>query len=133
MTNLNKESVKDKAEHVSENAKNNISELSKDMKTTAKMAADEVVYKTGQAEDEAVNLVENIRQLVTGYANTEKLNQVKSDVAEKAKRIKENASEECAVAVDKTRTKVKENPIGSVAVAAGVGALLGYVLANRNK
>lgn len=131
MKNLKENSIKAETEEMADKAKSNISDLSKEIKASTGMVADNIVYKTERAEDEAVNLVENIRQLVTNYANKDRLTAVKSEVVGKAKVVKENVQQGVTTAVEETSTKVREKPIRSVALAAGLGALVGYALAAK--
>lgn len=131
MKNLKENSIKAEAEEMTDKAKSNISDLSKEIKASTGMVADNIVYKTERAEDEAVNLVENIRQLVTNYANKDRLTAVKSEVVGKAKVVKENVQQGVTTVVEETSTKVREKPIRSVALAAGLGALVGYALAAK--
>lgn len=131
MKNLKENSIKAETEEMTDKAKSNISDLSKEIKASTGMVADNIVYKTERAEDEAVNLVENIRQLVTNYANKDRLTAVKSEVVGKAKVVKENVQQGVTTAVEETSTKVREKPIRSVALAAGLGALVGYALAAK--
>lgn len=131
MKNLKENSIKAETEEMTDKAKSNISDLSKEIKASTGMVADNIVYRTERAEDEAVNLVENIRQLVTNYANKDRLTAVKSEVVGKAKVVKENVHQGVTTAVEETSTKVREKPIRSVALAAGLGALVGYALAAK--
>ena len=137
MSNLTKNTVANKSEELSKAAKNNINSLSNDIKSSANKAAENVVNKTEDGKDHAISLVEHIKSLVSTYSDPAKIDDIKSDVYDKAKTLKDNVSHEVSVSVGKAKKKtvktVRQNPMASVAVAAGVGALVGYLLASKKK
>ncbi len=137
MTTLNKNTVENKSEDLSKKAKSNIKSLSSNVKSSTNEVADELVESTEETKDKAVSLVEKIQHLISSYTDPSKISAIKSDVYDKALTLKDTVGHEVSDSVrkgkKKTIKKVRENPLGSVAVAAGVGAVLGYLIASKKK
>lgn len=135
MFNLNKDEVEQKTEQLSKRAKNNVDVASKEIKATADDAADLVKAKTEATKDQATHLIDSLKSLLREYSDTEKINRVKDQISVKASELKEVVAEEVSHAYEKTKQKtadtVVEHPVGTLALAAGAGLLLGYILASK--
>lgn len=137
MTTINKNTANNKSEDLARKAKSNIKTASRNIKSSTNEIAEEVIDKTENSKDEAISLVESIRHLVSSYTDPDKIDEIKSDVYDKAKTLKDNVGHEVSTSVRKGKKKtiktVRKNPLSSVAVAAGAGALLGYLIASKKK
>ena len=137
MTTFNKNTIEKKSEDLSKEAKNNIKTLSNSVKSSTDDVADDLVETTEKTKDKAVSLVEQIQHLVSTYTEPAKINALKSDVYDKAKTFKDAVGNDVSATIKtgkkKTIKTVRNNPLGSVAVAAGVGAVLGYLIASKRK
>lgn len=135
MFNLSKENVDEKAEQLSRKAKNNIEVVSNDVKSAADDAADVVKEKTEVTRDKASQLVDSLRALLSEYSDANNLNRVKDQISVKASELKEVVAEGVTNAYQKTKEKtadaVVEHPVGTLALAAGAGLLLGFILASK--
>ncbi len=137
MTSLNKNTIEKKSEDLTKEAKSNIKTLSSNVKSSTNEVAEDVAETTEKTKDKAVSLVEQIQHLVSTYTDPSKISDIKSDVYDKAKTLKDAVSNDVSASIKtgkkKTIKKVRQNPLGSVAVAAGVGAALGYLIASKRK
>lgn len=93
---------------------------------------------THESVDPAAHIIEDAKELMSATAHVaeEKVVEARKRLAAALDRAKEawNTVQESAVARAKAADQViRENPYKSLAVALGVGALIGFLLSRRNK
>jgi ElaB/YqjD/DUF883 family membrane-anchored ribosome-binding protein len=135
MFNLNKDNIKSKSDQLEENAKELITETSDKVKEKTGLVANQVVEKTESAKNEANTLVSSIKKLVNEYADANKISEYQTQLSEKAIELKDKMKHEAvhAYKVGKLTTKksIKEHPIATVALVAGAGLMLGYIIGTK--
>lgn len=129
------EELKDNAVNLVANVKNNVLEITDDIKRSANKVGDKFQHSTAETKQEVANLVNSLEALLAQYTSASKASEVKDQFVEKAVQLKDAMQNEVyhAYTVGKKRTvqTVQNQPILSIAVAAGAGLLIGYILGNK--
>lgn len=135
MLNTNKGKIQNKTNELAQEAKNGLNEVSRELKSSASKANNTVDKTADQAEDKAEALINGLRDLINQHADATKANTIKEQLIGKATELKHVVGEEISHAYDvgKERTieSVKNHPVGTLALVAGTGLLLGYVLGSK--
>jgi ElaB/YqjD/DUF883 family membrane-anchored ribosome-binding protein len=135
MFNLNKENIKDKSDLLAKKAKSNIEDVSKDITTAANEVSEAVSEKAEDVKGQVNYLIDSLRSVINQYSQASKVDELKGQFTDKANQLKSAVTEEVANAYEVSKQKaaetVKENPVGTLILAASAGLLLGYILASK--
>lgn len=135
MFNLGKEPVTTKADQLAQESNKVVEKVSDKIKTSAANISDKIVDKTEETKDQAQSLIHSLRALINEHTQTSKINSLKDQVTDKAAELKTVVTDEVVNAYATTKQRaaetVRENPVGTLVLVAGVGLLLGYVLGSK--
>ena len=137
MFNINKSSdIKDQATNLANDVKSDVKEIARDVKVSANEVSEKLYVKGLQAKDEANNVIASLKSLLAQYTDSSKAAELKDQIIDKATELKHVVQDEVTNAYEtgKARTvqTVQDKPIASIAVAAGVGLLIVYILGAKN-
>jgi ElaB/YqjD/DUF883 family membrane-anchored ribosome-binding protein len=140
MFNLGKDSkvedVKNKATNLANSVKTNVESVTdtvkQDLRTEAKEVVDMIHTQSDETKAQVVGVIDSLKSLLNDYTNGANINDIKDQIVDKAHQltglVKKEASHAYEVSRDKTVQTMHDKPIASLAVAVGVGVLLGYIL-----
>lgn len=135
MFNLSKSNdVSEKAVEVVENVKDNLQDLTSEAKGRATDLSDKLKKTATDAKVDAAQLLESIRQLIEEKTETQtnKVSAITATLYDQYEQLSATAKEELYDLVAKSQVKTKkvlnEQPLLTLAVAVGAGALIGYVI-----
>jgi ElaB/YqjD/DUF883 family membrane-anchored ribosome-binding protein len=135
MWNSDKEVVKDKAEKLANQAEMATEELSMNAKAKIDKAANKAEALTNETKNQTDDLVRSLKSLVNEYADSSKVSDFRDQISDKASELKSVVTEEVSNAYYKGKERaseaVREHPVGTLALVAGAGLLLGYVLGTK--
>jgi len=135
MFNLGKEPVNTTADQLAKDSNKVVEKVSEKIKASAASLSDKIVDKTDETKDQAQSLIHSLRALLNEHTETSKVNQFKDQVVGKAAELKHVVTDEVVNAYATTKERaaetVRENPVGTLVLVAGVGLLLGYVLGSK--
>jgi ElaB/YqjD/DUF883 family membrane-anchored ribosome-binding protein len=135
MLNTNKDKIQNKTNALAEEAKNGVNKASRELKSSADKANGAVDKTTNQAEDKAEALINGLRDLINDHSDITKENTMKAQIIERASELKHVVGEEISHAYDVSKERaiesVKNHPAATLALVAGTGLLLGYVLGSK--
>lgn len=135
MFNLNKDTIQHNTDKLAKDTHEVVDQMTDSIKKTASTVTDTIHEKTESVKDQAQRLVDQLKSMVHDATDVESTNDFKSELTQKINALQATISDEASHAyfTSKQRTVdvVKENPIGTIVVAAGVGLLLGYVLGSK--
>lgn len=135
MFNLNKENLTTKAETLADNTEDLVNNASDTITSKAKEISAEVGDKTDKIKYEASHLISSLKDLLIEYADGSKINQVKGQITDKAHELKAVVTDEVSNAYytgkQKATETVKENPLGTLALVAGAGLVIGFIFGSR--
>lgn len=135
MFNLGKEPVATKADQLAQESNKVVEKVSEKIKASAANLSDKIVDKTDETKDQAQSLIHSLRALLNEHTEASKINHLKDQVTDKAAELKAVVTDEVAHAYATTKQRaaetVRENPVGTLVLVAGVGLLLGYVLGSK--
>lgn len=127
--------LKNKASNLAENAKDNVHEVSAEVKRSAENIGNSVQQKAAETRHEALNVVDSLKSLLTQYTNSTNVAELKNQILEKAHELKGTVTDEVThayeVSRDRTAQTVQEKPLLSLSLAVGAGVLLGYILGSK--
>jgi ElaB/YqjD/DUF883 family membrane-anchored ribosome-binding protein len=129
------EEMKDKAVSLVANVKNDVLEVTDDVKKTANNVSQKVQQSSKEAKQEALNLIDSLKALLTEYTAGSKATAMKDQFVEKAVELKGVVEDEVAQAYargkERTTQTVQDKPLLSLAVVLGAGVLVGYILGSK--
>jgi ElaB/YqjD/DUF883 family membrane-anchored ribosome-binding protein len=141
MFNLGKKEVstqkelKDKAVNLVANVKNDVLEVTDDVKQTANNMSNKIQQSSKEAKQDALNLIGSLKALLSEYTTGSKATVMKDQFVEKAVELKDVVQDEVTQAYQVTRERtaqtVQEKPLLSLAIAVGAGVLVGYILGTK--
>lgn len=135
MFNLGKENIRTDADQLAQEASNTVEKVAEQIKTSAAKVSDKIANKTDATKDQAESLIHSLKNLLDEHKQKSKVEQLKEQLTDRAAELKHVVTDEVtnAYATSKQRAAetVKENPVGTLVLAAGVGLLLGYVLGSK--
>ena len=127
--------IKENVSQFVDNTKDNINEVASDVKASAADLSDKVQEKSREAKEEAHNLVDSLKSLLSQYTDGSRASEIKNQLVNKAVELKGVVQDEVTNAYEsgKERTvqTVQDKPILSLAVALGAGILVGYILGTK--
>lgn len=134
--NNNPSDLKDQVANLASEVKRDAQELANDVKESANELGDNLQKKGKSAKNEANNVIASLKTLLADYTDSSKAAEFKDQIIHKAAELKHVMQDEVAQAYEagKARTiqTLQDKPITSIAVAAGVGLLIGYILGAKN-
>lgn len=135
MFNLNKEDIKTKAEVVADHSEEFVNDAASTIKSKAREVSAEIGERTDKAKFEANHLIASLKDLLTEYSDASKLNQLKGQITDKAQELKGVVSDEVSQAYytgkQKATETVRENPLGTLALVAGAGLVIGFIFGTK--
>lgn len=135
MFNLNKETIQQNTDKLAKDTHQVVDQMTDSIKKTASTMSDTFNEKTESVKDQAQRLVDQLKSMVHDATDVESDTDFKRQLTQKINALQAAITDEASHAyyTSKQRTVdvVKENPIGTIVVAAGVGLLLGYVLGSK--
>ncbi len=135
MLNTNKDKIQQTTKEIAEEAKNGLSKASQELKSSTDKANHAVDKTADKAEDKAEALINGLRDLINEHSEVARANSMKEQLLEKATELKHVVGEEISHAYDVSKERaidtVKNHPVGTLALVAGTGLLLGYVLGSK--
>jgi ElaB/YqjD/DUF883 family membrane-anchored ribosome-binding protein len=131
-----KETIQDKSEELASAVGNAAESVTDSAKVKAEKAANEIARATNETKYQANDLMLSLKKLVNDYADNTSVDELKDRLTSKASELKSVVTDEVshayATGKEKASTAVKEHPVGTIALVAGVGLLLGYVLGSKH-
>jgi ElaB/YqjD/DUF883 family membrane-anchored ribosome-binding protein len=131
MLNINKS----KTEELSEEAKETVNKASDNVKSSANKANQSIAKAANNTEDHAESLINGLRDLINQHSSPSDINAMKNRFVEKATELKSVVGHEITNAYDVSKERaveqVKNHPLGTVALVAGAGLLLGFILGTK--
>lgn len=136
MFNINKQDdLKDKAANLAENVKDNVEQVTNEVRRSAENIGNSVQQKASETKQEASNVIDSLKALLAQYTNSSNVSDLKNQILDKAYELKGTVKDEVAHAyeVSKERTvqTVQDKPLLSLGLAVGAGVLLGYILGSK--
>jgi ElaB/YqjD/DUF883 family membrane-anchored ribosome-binding protein len=135
MFNLNKENIRSEADQLAQEANNTVDKVANQVKASAAKASEKIINKTEATKDQAESLINSLRNLLDEHKQRSKVDEFKEQITDKAAELKAVVTDEVTHAYATTKQRasdtVKENPVGTLVLVAGVGLLLGYVLGSK--
>ncbi|MDI1299951.1 YqjD family protein [Methylotenera sp.] len=135
MFNLSKKEVLNKTEEITNQAENATANIAENIKSQVNDTSEKMIDKTDSAKQEANQLVRSLKNLINDYSSTSKVSDIKDQLTIKASELKSLVSDEVAIAYANSKQKandtVKENPLVAVALVAGAGLIIGYILGTK--
>ncbi|OYY49798.1 MAG: hypothetical protein B7X95_09920 [Methylophilaceae bacterium 17-44-8] len=135
MFNLNKDAVRSDADKLAEEANNTVDKVAGQIKSTANKVSDNIVNKTENTKDQAEALINSLRALMDDLKQTTNVDEIKQQINNKIADLKHVVTDEVSHAYSTSKQRavdaVKEHPVSTLMVVAGVGLLLGYVLGSK--
>jgi ElaB/YqjD/DUF883 family membrane-anchored ribosome-binding protein len=129
------EELKDKAVSLVANVKNDVLEVTDDVKKTANNVSNKVQQSSKEAKQDAINLIDSLKALLAEYTGDTKATALKDEFVEKAVELKGVVQDEVThayeVGKERTAQAVQDKPLLSLAVALGAGVLVGYILGTK--
>lgn len=129
------EEMQDKAANIVANVKNNVLEVTDDIKHSANKVGEKLVQTGTEAKQEATNLMDSLKALLADYTSVSKAGEMKEQLIDKAINLKEVVQDEVAqsyqVSKERAAQTVQDKPLLSLAVALGAGVLVGYILGTK--
>jgi ElaB/YqjD/DUF883 family membrane-anchored ribosome-binding protein len=135
MFNLSKENTRTDADQLAHEASKTVDKVADQIKTSAAKVSEKIASRTDTTKDQADSLISSLRNLLDEHKQKTKVEQLKEQLTERAAELKHVVTDEVANAYATSKQRaaetVKENPVGTLVLAAGVGLLLGYVLGSK--
>lgn len=129
------EDLKDKVTHLTENVKDNVSDVANDVRHSAEKIGQNLQQKTTETKHEAMNVIDSLKSLINQYTSSSNVSDIKNQILDKAYELKGTVQDEVshAYSTGKERTvqTVQEKPLLSLGLAIGAGVLLGYILGSK--
>jgi len=127
--------IKDNAEHLVGSAKAAVSEITADTKDAAQNLGKKIQSRTLDTKSDAEALVASLRELLAEKPLQNKAEEIKDHLTEQYRDWKDTIQREVEVAIKdsqvRSRKVLNEQPLLTLAVAVGAGALLGYLIGNH--
>jgi ElaB/YqjD/DUF883 family membrane-anchored ribosome-binding protein len=129
------EEIQDKAANMVANVKNDVLEVTDDIKQAANNVGNKVQQSSKQAKQDALNLIDSLKALLADYTTVSKATEIKDQLMHKAVELKDVVQDEVTqayqVSKERAAQTVQEKPLLSLAVAVGMGVLVGYILGSK--
>ncbi len=127
--------IKENVSQFVDNTKDNINEVASDVKASAADLGDKLQEKSRETKEEAHNLVDSLKSLLSQYTDGSRASEIKNQLVNKAVELKGVVQDEVTNAYEsgkeRTAQTVQDKPILSLAVALGAGILVGYILGTK--
>lgn len=127
--------MQDDAVNMVANVKNNVLEVTDDIKHVANKVGNKIEQTGLEAKQEATNLMDSLKALLADYAIISKTADIKDQLMHKAVELKDVVQDEVGqaykVSKERTAQTVQDKPLLSLAVALGAGVLVGYILGTK--
>ena len=136
MFNINKQDdLKNKAADLADNVKDNVEQVTKDVKRSAESIGNSVQQKAVETKHEALNVIDSLKSLLAQYTNSSNVNELKNQILDKAYELKGTVKDEVTHAYETSKERtvqtVQDKPLLSLGLAVGAGLLLGYILGSK--
>ncbi len=136
MFNINKQDdLKNKAADLADNVKDNVEQVTKDVKRSAESIGNSVQQKAVETKHEALNVIDSLKSLLAQYTNSTNVNELKNQILDKAYELKGTVKDEVTHAYETSKERtvqtVQDKPLLSLGLAVGAGLLLGYILGSK--
>ena len=109
--------------------------MASDIKASAADLGDKLQEKSRETKEEAHNLVDSLKSLLSQYTDGSRASEIKNQLVNKAVELKGVVQDEVTNAYEsgkeRTAQTVQDKPILSLAVALGAGILVGYILGTK--
>jgi ElaB/YqjD/DUF883 family membrane-anchored ribosome-binding protein len=132
MWNSDKESLKNTTDRLADQAETKTKKMSASAKANIDHVSDKAEALTDETRHQADSLVRSLKKLVNDYNETSNVSDIKNQITHKASELKTVISGEVAHAYNTGKEKasqvVQEHPVGTLALVASAGLLLGFVL-----
>ena len=128
--------IKDKAVSLKDSTKAAVTDIANDAKETVQELGKRISSRSSSTKGDAEALIESLRELLAEQPIEKKSDEIKARVAEQYTQWKDTLQDEIAIALQdgqaRSRQVLDEQPILTLAVAVGAGALIGYLIGNHN-
>ncbi|MES2553049.1 MAG: hypothetical protein V4588_05225 [Pseudomonadota bacterium] len=128
--------IKDKAVSLKDSTKAAVSDIANDAKETVQELGKRISSRSSNTKGDAEALIESLRELLAEQPIEKKSDEIKARVAEQYTQWKDTLQDEIAIALQdgqaRSRKVLNEQPVLTLAVAVGAGALIGYLIGNHN-
>jgi len=128
--------IKDKAVSLKDSTKAAVSDIANDAKETVQELGKRISSRSSSTKSDAEALIESLRELLAEQPIEKKSDEIKARVAEQYTQWKDTLQDEIAIALQdgqaRSRKVLNEQPVLTLAVALGAGALIGYLIGSHN-
>lgn len=135
MFNLKKDEIKSTTEQLAQDGRVAVDHMAEQVKDAADNVADKVSEKSDDLKGQANHLIGSIKNVIQDYSNASKIEGIQEDITHKAAALKHAVTDEFSHVYDAGKTKaetaVRDNPLATLAVVAGAGLLIGYLLGTK--
>lgn len=135
MLNINRSKTKNKTEELSEEAKDTINKALNSVKSTANSANQSITKAANRTEDQAESLINGLRDLINQHSSSSSIHSMKEKFVDKTSQLRNVVGHELSTAYDISKERaaeqVKNHPVSTLALVAGTGLLLGFVLGTK--
>lgn len=129
------EEMQDKAANMVANVKNDVLEVTDNIKQASNNVGNKVQQSSKEAKQDALNLIDSLKALLADYTTVSKATEIKDQLMHKAVELKDVVQDEVTqayqVSKERATQTVQEKPLLSLAVALGAGVLVGYILGSK--
>lgn len=136
MQNINRSKTQDKTEELREEAKDTINKASSSAKSSVNETNQSITNAANRTEDYADRLINGLRDLINQHSSPSNINSMKEKFVDKASHLRSVVGHELSTAYDISKERaseqVKNHPVGTLALVAGTGLLLGFVFGTKH-
>ncbi len=135
MFSLKKEDIKTTSEQWAEEGRLAVDHAANQVKASANSVAQKVAEKSDDFKGEANHLITTLKNVIQEYIDAAKVERIQEQISGKASAIKTAVTDEISnvyhAGRDKAEFAVKDNPVTTLAIVAGAGILIGYLLGTK--
>lgn len=135
MFNLKKDEIKTTTDQLAQDSRVAVDQMAEQLKSSSESAAGKVVEKSEDLKSQANHLISSLKNVIQDYSNASKIEGITEDISDKASALKTAVTDEFnnvyTAGKSKAEVAVKENPLATIAIVAGAGLLIGYLLGTK--
>ncbi len=128
--------IKDKAVNLKDATKAAVTDIASDAKDTVQELSKRISARTLDTKGDAEALIESLRELLAEKPVEKKGEEIKARLTDQYYQWKDTFQDEIAIALQdgqaRSRKVLDEQPLATLAVAVGAGALIGYLIGSYN-
>jgi ElaB/YqjD/DUF883 family membrane-anchored ribosome-binding protein len=135
MMNFNKSTVESKTNELAAEGKEAVENTTDAIKSSANSLSRKVVDEVDEAQVQTKSLISSLKNLINDYTHSTNLDEMKEKIQGKVVDLKNTSVEKVSstyyTGKKKVKAKTREKPLETIAVVAGAGLLIGYLLGSK--